>query len=304
MSSVQPPRQETSGTLLRVEVLTIFPELVRSYCSESLLGRACADGRIDLRVHDLRSGAGDPRRSVDDMPFGGGPGMVLAPEPVFNVVERVCPVRPLYLLAPSGVPLDQDLVEKLASGHDLYIGLPDQSSGGGVPGEQAPEHGIDRSDSVPGFSLLCGRYEGVDQRIADHLVDGEISIGDYILSGGELAALVVIEAVSRLLPGILGNAGSVVEESFGDHLLEYPQYTRPAVFRGWSVPEVLRSGDHGKVARWRRVQALSRTLLRRPDLIAKRGGLSSEEEELLGEAGADPRGIGARPGSRMREPRH
>jgi tRNA (guanine37-N1)-methyltransferase len=138
---------------------------------------------------------------------------------------------------------------------------------------------------VEGFSLLCGRYEGIDQRVADHLVDGELSIGDVVLAGGELAALVVVEAVARLLPGVLGNEASTDDESFTDGLLEYPQYTRPAEFRGWSVPEVLRSGDHGSVARWRRAQALRRTLERRPDLVTARGGLTSAEVKLLVEAG-------------------
>jgi tRNA (guanine37-N1)-methyltransferase len=142
--------------------------------------------------------------------------------------------------------------------------------------------GLESSGSG-GFSLLCGRYEGVDQRVADHLVDGELSVGDYVLAGGEAAACVVVEAVARLVPGVMGNEASGLEESFGSGLLEYPQYTRPAVFRGWEVPEVLRSGDHGRIARWRFVMALRRTLERRPDLIEARGGLSTEERRLLDE---------------------
>jgi tRNA (guanine37-N1)-methyltransferase len=138
---------------------------------------------------------------------------------------------------------------------------------------------------MSGFSLLCGRYEGVDQRIADHLVDGELSVGDFVLAGGEVAALAVIEAVARLVPGVMGNASSAVEETFGDGLLEYPQYTRPADFRGWVVPEILRSGDHGRIARWRRAQALARTRDRRPDLLALRGGLSPADLALLAEFG-------------------
>jgi tRNA (guanine37-N1)-methyltransferase len=141
---------------------------------------------------------------------------------------------------------------------------------------------------LSGFSLLCGRYEGVDERVREHLVDGELSIGDYVLAGGEAAAFVVVEAVTRLVPGVMGNEASVVDESFSVGLLEYPHYTRPADFRGWTVPEILRSGDHGRVARWRRAQGLRRTLDRRPDLIAARGGLSAEDERLLAEFGLHP----------------
>jgi tRNA (guanine37-N1)-methyltransferase len=235
---------------LRIDVFTIFPDLVDAYCQGSVLGRARARGLLELRVHDLRSAATDPRRSVDDAPFGGGAGMVLMPEPVFGAVEAVADLpRPLLLLSPSGRRFDQAAAAELAAGS--------------------------------GFSLLCGRYEGVDQRVADHLVDGELSVGDVVLAGGEAAALVVIEAAARLVPGALGNEASTGEESFADGLLEYPQYTRPADFRGWEVPEVLRSGDHGRVARWRHARALARTLARRPDLIAARGGLSEDEVALL-----------------------
>jgi tRNA (guanine37-N1)-methyltransferase len=239
---------------LRIDVFTIFPEVVEGYCAASILGRARRDGLLDLRVRDLRSEASDPHRSVDDAPFGGGAGMVLAPGPVFAAVERGDPPRPLFLLSPSGERFDQDRAARLA-------GL------------------------ASGFSLLCGRYEGVDDRISAHLVDGEISVGDFVLAGGELAALVVIEAVTRLVPGVLGNDASSGDESFSDGLLEYPQFTRPADFRGWRVPEVLLSGHHGQVERWRRAQSLRRTLDRRPDLIEARGGLSAAEEKLLEEFG-------------------
>lgn len=248
-----------SGTL-RVDVFTIFPELVEQYCTGSLLGRARHGRVLDLRVHDLRSAATDPRRSVDDAPFGGGAGMVLAPGPIFGAVELVSPPRPLYLLGPGGRRLDQALVEQLAAL---------------------------RSTSSGGFSLLCGRYEGVDQRVADQLVDGELSIGDFVLAGGEAAAIVVVEAVARLLPGVMGNEASASEESFGSGLLEYPQYTRPADFRGWEVPAVLRNGDHGRIARWRRAMALRRTMDRRPDLVEARGGLDDEERRLLEELDRD-----------------
>jgi tRNA (guanine37-N1)-methyltransferase len=248
---------------VRIDVFTIFPDLLEHYFEGSVLGRARRLGHLDLRVHDLRSGAAGPRRSVDDAPFGGGAGMVLAPEPIFEVVEATSPPHPLFLLGPGGRRLDQRFVEELA-------GL------GEAPGE--------------GFSLLCGRYEGVDQRVADHLVDGELSVGDYVLAGGEAAALVVVEAVGRLVPGVIGNEASAGEESFVDGLLEYPQYTRPALFRGWAVPEVLLSGDHGKVARWRKAMALRRTLARRPDLLADRGGLSEPELRVLEEF---PQGSGS-----------
>jgi tRNA (guanine37-N1)-methyltransferase len=236
---------------VRVDLFTIFPDLMTPWTQASLMGKAARGGLLDLRVHDLRSAATDPHRSVDDSPFGGGAGMVLAPEPVFGAVEAVEPPRPLLLLAPGGRRFDQGWAEELASG--------------------------------AGFSLLCGRYEGVDQRVVDHLVDGELSLGDFVLAGGEIAALAVLEAVCRLVPGVMGNLSSSEEESFAGGLLEYPHYTRPAEFRGWEVPDVLRSGDHARVARWRRAQALARTLRARPDLIERRGGLTEEDRGLLAE---------------------
>jgi tRNA (guanine37-N1)-methyltransferase len=234
-------------------VLTIFPDLVAPWLDASLMGRARRAGLLDLDVVDLRSATSDPHRSVDDSPFGGGAGMVLAPEPVFAAVEAARPPRPLLLLGPAGRPFDHAMAADLAAGGTL--------------------------------SLLCGRYEGVDQRICDHLVDGEISLGDFVLSGGEVAALAVLEAVTRLVPGVMGNDTSGEEESFAGGLLEYPQYTRPAEFRGWEVPEVLRSGDHARVARWRLAQALARTRDRRPDLWEARGGASPAEETVLAEWG-------------------
>jgi tRNA (guanine37-N1)-methyltransferase len=240
---------------MRIDVFTIFPDMVEQFVGQSLLGRARAAGALDVRVHDLRSCAADPHRSVDDAPYGGGAGMVFMPEPVFAAVEAVQPPRPLLYLSPAGRTFDHGVARELATG--------------------------------PGFSLLCGRYEGVDERIREHLCDGELSIGDVVLSGGEVAAMVVIEAVGRLVPGVMGNDESADDESFGDGLLEYPHYTRPAQFRGWSVPEVLRSGDHARVARWRRAQALRRTLERRPDLVAARGGIDDSERKLLAEFGLD-----------------
>jgi tRNA (guanine37-N1)-methyltransferase len=238
---------------MRIDVFTIFPELIDGYAGHSILGRAAAAGLLEVTARDLRAAATDVHRSVDDSPFGGGAGMVLMPEPVFAAVEAVDPPRPLILLDPAGHTFDQAAARDLAD--------------------------------LDGFSLLCGRYEGVDERIRTELCDGGLSIGDVVLAGGELAALVVIEAVARLLPGVLGNEASVDEESFTSGLLEYPQYTRPADFRGHSVPEVLRSGDHGRVAAWRRAQSLRRTLERRPDLIERRGGLTEEERTLLEDHG-------------------
>jgi tRNA (guanine37-N1)-methyltransferase len=242
---------------VRIEVFTLFPDAVASYCAASILGRAQEAGALVLGVHDLREGSLDARRTVDDSPFGGGPGMVLMPEPVFRAVEAVeasggLP-RPLLLLAPGGRPFTQAVAAELA----------------GLPG---------------GFSLLCGRYEGVDQRVSDHLVDGELSVGDFVLAGGELGALVVIETVARLLPEVLGNEDSALDESFSEGLIEYPQYTRPAEFRGWEVPGVLRSGDHAAVAAWRRTQSLLRTAARRPDLLDRlvgEGGLSDDDVRSL-----------------------
>jgi tRNA (guanine37-N1)-methyltransferase len=236
---------------MRIDVFTIFPGLVEGFASESLLGRARQHGTLDVRVHDLRDQTTDVHRTVDDSPFGGGAGMVMTPEPIFAAVEAVAPPRPLLYLSPAGRRLDQAYARELAA--------------------------------RDGFSLLCGRYEGVDERVREHLVDGELSVGDYVLGGGEVAAMVVLEAVGRLVPGVMGNDASADEESFSDGLLEYPHYTRPAEFRGWSVPDVLRSGDHAKVARWRRVQALRRTMAERPDLIEARGGITAEERALLGE---------------------
>jgi tRNA (guanine37-N1)-methyltransferase len=249
---------------MRIDVFTIFPDVITGYCGTSILGRAAGSGALDVRVHDLRRGADDPRRSVDDSPFGGGAGMVLMAEPLFRCVESVPDLpRPLYLLAPGGRRFDQDVAAELAA----RAGSP-----------------------APGFSLLCGRYEGVDQRVADHLVDDELSVGDFVLAGGELAALAVVEAVARLLPEVLGNEDSTLEESFAGDLLEYPQYTRPAEFRGWEVPAVLRSGDHGAVASWRRTQALLRTAERRPDLLerlVRATALSASDVRALVEHGYD-----------------
>jgi tRNA (guanine37-N1)-methyltransferase len=235
--------------MFRIDVFTIFPPYLETPLGLTVVGRARENGLLDVRLHDPRDATADPHRSVDDEPFGGGAGMVMMAAPLFAAVEAAQPPRPLFLLSAGGRPFTQSVARELAAGS--------------------------------GFSLICGRYEGVDQRVADHLCDGELSVGDYVLPGGEAAALVVIEAVARLVPGVLGNDSSAADESFSESLLEYPQYTRPAEFRGWSVPEILRSGDHGRVARWRRAQALRRTQARRPDLLAE--PLTAPDAALLAE---------------------
>jgi tRNA (guanine37-N1)-methyltransferase len=231
--------------------------LVDNFCSESLLGRARNEKLVDVRSHDLREHTTDVHHSVDDTPFGGGAGMVLRAEPVFESFEKSGAPRPLLLLSPGGKPFDQAFANKLAS--------------------------------LEGFSLLCGRYEGVDHRIREHLVDEEVSVGDVVLAGGEVGACLIIEAVTRLLPGVMGNAMSPITESFGaSGLLEEPHYTRPAEFRGWQVPEVLRNGNHAQIERWRRAQALHRTLAKRPDLVELRGGITKDEQRLLEEFPPSP----------------
>ncbi len=235
---------------MRIDVFTIFPEAVDEMMTLSVLGRGQESGLLDLRVHDLRMTATDVHKTVDDKPFGGGAGMVLKPEPVFGAVEASNSPKPLILLDPGGERFDQQKAAELAA--------------------------------LDGFSLLCGRYEGVDERIRDSLVDEQLSIGDFVLAGGEFAAMVVIETVARLVPKVLGNDLSSSEESFDDDLLEYPQWTRPSDFRGSKVPEVLLSGDHARVERWRLAMAIVRTSELRPDLLELRG-VSKEELEMLDE---------------------
>lgn len=237
---------------MRIDVLTLFPAMLDGFLSESMLGRAREAKLLEINVRNTRDWATDKHKTTDDRPFGGGAGMVMKAEPLFRSVEAAQPPRPLFLLGPGGRRFDQAMAHQLADG--------------------------------AGFSLICGRYEGVDHRVREHLVDGELSVGDVVLNGGEVAACLVVEAVVRLLPGAMGNASSPVNESFGaSGLLEEPHYTRPASFRGWDVPEVLRGGDHARIDRWRRAQALHRTLRDRPDLIDGRGGLSETDRRLLEE---------------------
>jgi tRNA (guanine37-N1)-methyltransferase len=226
---------------VRVDVFTIFPEILESPLRESLLGRAVREGLVDVRVHDLRQWATDRHRSVDDEAYGGGPGMVLRPEPLFAAVESLDPDRGrVLLLSPAGRRLDQALVRALA-------------------GE-------------PHLTLLCGRYEGVDERVVEGLPAEEVSIGDYVLSGGELPALVLIEAVARLVPGVIGKEESHRADSFTDPgLLDHPHFTRPPEFRGMGVPEVLLSGNHAEIERWRRDAARAKTRRNRPDLDREHG---------------------------------
>lgn len=237
---------------MRIDVFTIFPGLVNGFCSDALLGKARASGIVDLRCHDPRDETTDVHRTIDDNPFGGGAGMLMRAAPIFDAVAAADPPRPLFLLGPGGRRFDQKMAHELAA--------------------------------TSGFSLLCGRYEGVDHRVREHLIDEELSIGDVVLAGGEVAACLVIEAVTRLLPGVMGNDVSPVTESFGAHgLLEEPHFTRPADFRGWAVPEILRSGNHARIEKWRLAQSLHRTLQFRPDLIEKRGGVTQAEQRLLEE---------------------
>lgn len=221
---------------MRIDIISIFPDMVRGPLRASLLGKAIENGLLDVQVHDLRDHGFGKHRTVDDRPYGGGAGMVMRPEPIFAAVEELdAPDAHVVLMSPRGTRLDHSHVERLA----------------------ALDHLV----------LICGRYEGVDERVVENLVDEELSIGDYVLAGGELPALVVVEAVSRFVPGVLGNAESLVSESHAAGLLEFPQYTRPADFRGWAVPDVLLSGDHAEIERWRTEQAKDLTKQVRPDMV-------------------------------------
>ena len=234
--------------MLEFDVFTLFPEVFESYLQSSILQRARQRGLIDVRLHNIRDWALDKHHVTDDVPYGGGGGMVMKPEPIFAAVEAVLgapPRCPLILLTPQGRPFTQTIAGELALG--------------GLQAEGRPRR----------LGLLCGRYEGVDERVREHLVTDEISIGDYVITGGELAALVVIDAMARWVPGVLGDPDGAQDDSHASGLLEYPHYTRPPEFRGRKVPDVLLSGDHARIARWRRRQSLLRTWRRRPDLLGK-----------------------------------
>jgi tRNA (guanine37-N1)-methyltransferase len=243
---------------MQFEVFTLLPEIFPPYLERSILQRARQRGLVSINVHNIRDYTHDRHHVTDDTPYGGGGGMVMKPEPVFEAVESVLgldpelaeprPACPVIMLTPQGRVFSQSIAQEL-SGHERIV-------------------------------LLCGRYEGLDERIREHLVTDELSIGDYVLTGGELPALIVIDAVSRLIPGVLGDPDGAMEDSHATGLLEYPHYTRPPVFRGWQVPEILLSGDHARVAQWRREQSLLRTLARRPDLL-ENAVLTEKERNFL-----------------------
>jgi tRNA (guanine37-N1)-methyltransferase len=241
---------------MRIDILTLFPEMFSGPFDASIIRRARESGRVTLALHNIRDYAIDRHHVTDDVPYGGGGGMVMKPEPIWNAVEAVLgydpagwpEAPPIILLTPQGRPFTQALAYDMASRERLV--------------------------------LICGRYEGVDERVRQHLATDEISIGDYVLSGGEIPALVIVDAVVRLLPGVLGDPGAIADDSFASGLLEYPHYTRPALYRGYSVPEVLLSGHHAEIERWRRRQALQRTYERRPDMLA-RTRLSLADGEFL-----------------------
>jgi tRNA (guanine37-N1)-methyltransferase len=237
---------------MKFDIVTIFPEMVAAALREGVLGRAIARGVVDARVVDLREHAPDRHRVVDDVPYGGGPGMVLKAEPLFAAVDAIRRERgapgAVVLTSPQGRHLTHAEARRLSGAGHIVI--------------------------------ICGRYEGVDERVREHLATDELSIGDYVLTGGELAALVIVDAVARLVPGVVGDDASVHEDSFVRGLLDFPHYTRPAEFRGWRVPEVLLSGHHGEIARWRREAAVERTLERRPDLLAL-AALDDDERDIL-----------------------
>jgi len=240
---------------VKLDIVTIFPRMVAAPLEEGIVGRAIGRGLLDVRVHDLRDHTTDRHRVVDDVPFGGGPGMVLKPEPLFRAVDAIRSERgepsAIVLTSPDGRRFSHADAERLS-----------------------------RLDHVV---ILCGRYEGVDERVRLHLATEEISIGDYVVSGGELPALVIVDAVARFVPGVVGDDESVARDTFARGLLDFAQYTRPAEFRGMAVPAVLLSGHHAEIERWRRGEALKRTLERRPDLIADASGLDPADRALLQE---------------------
>ena len=236
------------GIGLHFDVFTLFPEVFEPYFQASILQRARQNELVSIQIHNIRDWTTDRHHVTDDEPYGGGGGMVMKPEPIFAAVEGVLgpkPECPIILLTPQGRLFSQTVAYEFAG------------------------HSTKSTSKLPHIALICGRYEGFDERVRQHLATDEISIGDYVLTGGELAAMVVIDAVSRLIPGVLGDPDGAQDDSHASGLLEYPHYTRPAIFRGWQVPEILTSGDHGKIDRWRKEQALLRTWQRRPDMLEK-----------------------------------
>ena len=236
---------------MRFDVFTLLPDVLRPYLEASILQRAVQNGLLEVNLHDIRAWTTDKHHITDDAPYGGGGGMVMKPQPIFAAVEGVLgspPDCPVILMTPQGRVFTQQVAFELAQHSHL--------------------------------ALLCGRYEGIDERVRQHLVTDEISIGDYVLTGGELPALIVIDALTRLIPGALGDPDGAMDDSHASGLLEYPHYTRPPEFRGWGVPEVLLSGNHAEIARWRRAQALERTWRRRPDMLA-RLTLSEADRKVL-----------------------
>jgi tRNA (guanine37-N1)-methyltransferase len=251
---------------MQFEVFTLLPEVFLPYLESSILQRARQRGLIDVRVHNIRDYTHDRHHTTDDTPYGGGGGMVMKPEPVFEAVESV-----LGIPSAQAQPIPSPALAPGASVDPLF-----ERQGKAVPvilltpqGRVFTQRVAEELSSHARIALLCGRYEGVDERIREHLVTDEISVGDYVLTGGELPALIIIDAVSRLIPGVLGDPTGAEDDSHSMGLLEYPHYTRPPEFRGWQVPEVLLSGDHGKIEKWRREQALARTFNKRPDMIEK-----------------------------------
>ena len=244
---------------MKIDIVTIFPGMVKTPLADGVVGRAIERGMIDMRVYDLREYTTDRHRVVDDVPFGGGPGMVLKPEPLFRAVESIRAAR--------GEP------------GAIVLTSPD--------GKRFSHQEALRLSAVAHIVLLCGRYEGVDERVRTHLATEEISIGDYVLSGGEFAALVIVDAVSRLVPGVVGDEASVARDTFARGLLDFPQFTRPADFRGVTVPSILLSGNHAQIENWRRREALRRTRDRRPELLADRSALDPIDRRLLDELDRD-----------------
>ncbi len=236
---------------MHFDIFTLFPDMFQGPFSESILKRAQERGLLSIALHNIRDATTDKHHVVDDYPYGGGAGMVMKPEPIFKAVESIYQGEPIILLSPKGRLFNQQIARTLAQEARV--------------------------------TLICGHYEGVDERVREHLVTDEISIGDYVLTGGELAAMVVVDATSRLIPGVLGGAESILEESHSGGMLEYPHYTRPPEFRGWRVPDVLLSGNHAEIARWRRKESLKRTRERRPDLFEKLNLSSKQDVKLLRE---------------------